>query len=196
MYDYYYQQWGTFTGIPGVSSTLYQGRHTFIDSYGRVFQENAGSYLDGSNPVLMSFQTGWMNLMGLQGFERAYWFYLLGTYLSPHKLVMNIAYDYAPAPQQSFTISPDNYGGTWGSDPVWGGSNTGGTWGGPTNLDREQWRCFFTVGKVQSFQINLQEQYDPSYGVAAGAGFNLHGLNLVVGGKKKYPTLRPAHSTG
>ena len=44
MYDYYYSQWGTFTGVPGISSTLYQSLHTYINSFGQVFQETPGLY--------------------------------------------------------------------------------------------------------------------------------------------------------
>ncbi len=191
MYDYFWKQWGSFSGIPGVSSTLFEGMHTFINEFGQVFQENPGSYQDGARPVLMSFKTGWINLMGLQGLERAYYFYLLGTYLSPHKLAIGIAYDYAPTASQTFVISPDNYAGPWGAESVWGG---GGPWGGPGSL--EQWRVFMQQQKCQAFQITLTEIYDSSIGVAPGAGFTLSGLNLVVGAKKSYPTLRPARSAG
>ena len=48
----------------------------------------------------------------------------------------------------------------------------------------------------QSFQITVQESYDPSYGVAAGAGLSLSGLNLVYGAKKGYVPLAAAVSTG
>ena len=191
MYDYYYGQWGTFTGISPIASTIYQSLHTFIDEYGRAFQETPGIYLDGSNPVLMSFQTGWLNMAGLQGLERAYYFYLIGEYLSPHRLNIQIAYDYAPAPSQQAIISPDNFNPAWGGLPLWGSNSP---YGGNPSL--EQWRIFLQQQKVQSFQIYLTEIYDPSYGIPAGAGFTLSGVNVVAGIKKQYPTLRPARSTG
>ena len=78
MYDYFFQQWGTFAGVPAISSTLYQNLHTFINSSGAVYQESPGIYLDGSNPVKMKFTTSWINLAGLQGYQRAYFFYMLG----------------------------------------------------------------------------------------------------------------------
>ena len=101
MYDYFFGQWGVFQGIPGISSTLYQNLHTYVNSVGAVYQETPGSYLDGTNPVVMSFTTGWMSLAGLQGFERAYYFYLLGTYITPHKLSIGIAYDFNPSITQN-----------------------------------------------------------------------------------------------
>jgi hypothetical protein len=69
---------GNFTGISSLSSTIYQGLHTFIDEFGRVGQENIGSYLDFSNPVLMSYKTNWFALGGIQGYQRAYFLFLSG----------------------------------------------------------------------------------------------------------------------
>jgi hypothetical protein len=37
MYDYYYQQWGTFVNVPAISSVIYQSLHTYINSSGDVF---------------------------------------------------------------------------------------------------------------------------------------------------------------
>ena len=191
MYDYYYGQWGTFVNIPAISSTLYQNLHTYLDIYGRVAQESAGVYLDPSGPVLMQFTTSWLNLAGLQGFERAYFFYLLGTYLSPHKLTVDIAYDYNSSPTQSTTISPDNFAANWGGEQLWG---SGQSWGGNGNI--EQWRVFLKQQKCSAFQISIQESYDPSFGIPAGAGLTMSGIDLVVGQKSGYPRLKAARQVG
>lgn len=179
VYDYYYGQWDTFVNIPAVSSTLYQGLHTYISSLGGVFQETPGKYLDGSNPVLMGFTTGWINLAGLQSYQRAYYFYLLGTYLSPHKLSIQIAYDYNSSPTQQIVIQPNNFSPVYGQDLTYG---SGTPYGGPSNL--EKWKIFFTQQRCEAFQLTVQEIYDPSYGVAAGPGLTLSGINCVVGLKK------------
>jgi len=189
MYDYFVQQWGTFNNIPAVSSTIYENQHTYINSSGLVFQQNPLSYLDGSNPVLQTFTTSWFNLAGLQGFQRAYFFYLLGTYLSPHKLNISIAYDYNPSPAQSFQITPDNNNSVYGEDPLYGNGNP---YGGKGNL--EQWRVFMTQQKCESFQITIAEVFDASQGMIAGAGLTLSGLNIIVGMKKAYTTLNPSRS--
>lgn len=191
MYDYFFNQWGTLTNAPAISSTLFQDLHTFINEDGSVFQESPGIYVDGSRPVLMKLQTGWINVAGLQGFERAYFFNLLGQYLSPHKLQVQIAYDYNSSPRQSVVISPDNFAGSYGSDPLYG---NGSPLGGPGSL--EQWRIFFNIQKCQAFQITITEIYDSSKGVVAGAGFTLSGLNLVVGLKSGYPRIKAANSAG
>lgn len=192
MYDYFFEQWGTFTNVPAISSTLYNGLHTYLDNLGRVFQETPGEYLDRSSPVLMKFKTSWLNLAGLQGYERAYEFYLLGTYISPHKLNMLIAYDYNPSPAQQSIITPDNMPETWGSDALWG---SGSRWGGTEGGNVEQWRIFLDRQKCQAFQITMEEVFDASYGTVAGAGLTLSGINLTVGIKSGKPSaLRASRS--
>lgn len=190
MYDYYYQQWGTFYGVPAISSCVYNSLHTFINSYGEVYQETPDLYLDGANPVVMSFTTSWFNFAGLQGFERAYYFYLLGTYYSPHKLQLQISYDYVASPSQSKVFTPDNYSSAtpspYGDQPA--------PFGAPTNI--EEWRIDFTRQKCKAFQITLNEIFDPSCGTMPGQGLSLSGLNLVVGGKKGYNPIRAKNTTG
>lgn len=191
MYDYYFDQWGTFNNIPAISSTLYQGLHTYINDFGQAFQENPGNYLDGSNPVLMSFQTSWFNLAGLQGYQRAYFLYMLAEFYSPHKVQIQIAYDYAPAPSQNSLIIPDNYSAPWGGDETWGQSSP---WGGTPTL--EQWRVFFQQQKCQAFQVYFNEIFDSSYGQPASVGLKVSGLNLVVGMKKGYVPIHAKNSVG
>lgn len=191
MYDYFYGQWGIFTGVPAISSTLYLGLHTYINSFGQAFQETPGSYLDGSTPVVMSFTTSWLNLAGLQGYQRSYFFYLLGTYYSPHKLNIQISYNYDPGIVQNLTIVPSNYSPNYGGDTPYG---QGTPYGGPGTL--EQWRIFHTQQRCQSFQITINEIYDPSLGVAAGQGLTLSGLNLVAGIKRGYRPIQSVHSAG
>lgn len=190
IYDYYYQQWGTFNGIPNISSCIYQGLHTYINDLGQLYQQST-DYLDGSRPVLMRFKTGWINLTGLQGFQRAYFFYMLGKYYSPHKLQVKVAYDYADNPETSIMIDPVNYTPAWGGDTIYGG---GPAWGGVSNIER--WRVFFQRQKCESLQIEIAEVYDASLGVQAGAGLTISGLNIVIGAKAGYPKLVPSLSAG
>lgn len=191
MYDYFFDQWGTFVGIPSLSSTLYQGLHTYINSYGQALQETPGSYLDASRPVTMQFTTNWVKLSDLQGYQRAYYFYLLGKFITPHTLSISIAYDYNSSPSQVTLLTPDNFSGFYGDDPLYGDQSP---YGGEGNV--EQWRVFLEKQRCESFQISIQENYDPSLDVAAGAGLTLSGLNMVVGVKKGYAVLKASRSVG
>lgn len=194
MYDYYYAQWGTFVGVPAVSSCIWQDLHTFIDSYGRLFQESPGTYVDGSTPVLMQFQTGPLRLDQLQSYQRAYFFYLLGHYISPHKLMVSITYDYEIGPSQSVLISPNNYSTPYGAGPSQSPYGQGSPFGGPTSL--ELWRVFLQRQRCMAMSITLQEVYDATLGVPAGAGLTLSGINLVAGFKKPFRPQSAATSVG
>lgn len=209
MYDYFFEQWGTHT-VPGISSTIYQGYHTILSPYSQVLQETPGIYLDNASPVVMSFTTAWVNLAGLQGYQRAFFFYLIGQYISPHKLQLYISYNYSSGPTQSTLIAPTNFAGVYGGpnpnpangtdyadpygqDMVFGGGNTVDDM---AKGDIEQWRVFFDIQKCQSFQIKLQEIYDASFGVKAGAGLTLSGINIIYGTKKSFRPIPASNSIG
>lgn len=194
MYDYYYEQWGTFTGVPAISSTIFQGMHTFINQYGAAYQEQTGIYLDGSNPVLMNFKTGPLRLGDLQGYQRSYFFYLLGTFLSPHKLQLLISYDYEDNSSQSMIISPTNYSTNYGTYPNQSPYGQGTPYGGGTNL--ETWRVFLQRQRCMAFAIEMREIFDSSFGTVAGAGLTLSGLNVVMGFKNQFVPQPAANSIG
>lgn len=175
MYDYYYGQWGTFINIPAVSSTLYNSLHTYINDLGQVFQETIGQYLDGSSPVLMQFTTGWISMAGLQGFERFYELLLLGTYITPFNLSVQLGFDYN-SPSQYTVVSPLNVPLTWGSDNVWGGSSP---WGGGSTVFPA--RIFPQTQKCETFQITVQEIFNPAFGTIAGAGLTLSQMSAKIG---------------
>lgn len=209
MYDYFYEQWGTFS-VPAISATIYQGYHTILNSYFTVLQETPGAYLDNASPVLMSLTTAWFNLAGLQGYERAIFFYLLGKYVTPHKLQVYIAYDYSSGPSQSTLITPTNFAGVYGGispNPADGTDSSDpygqdATFGGGTKVDDmargdvEQWRVFMAKQKCQSFQVTIKEIYDASHHIAPGQGLLLSGINFIYSGKKSYRPIPAANSIG
>ncbi len=210
MYDYFIGQWGTFKNVNAISGTIYKNKHTVLTPYSQVWQETPEAYLDGNSPVLVGFTTAWINLAGLQGYQRAYFFYLLGKYASPHKLQIYISYDYSSGPTQSTLISPTNFSGVYGGPSVNPADGTDyaspygqdATFGGSALVDDmargsvEQWRVFFAKQRCQSIQISLQEIYDPSLGMSPGEGLSLSGLNLVIGVKKGFRPIAAANSIG
>lgn len=172
MYDYYWKdeegigQWAVFDPVSAVSDCLFQNLHTYVTSAGLVYQETPAVYLDGASGISTYFKTGWFNLAGLQGFERAYFFYLLGQYISSHTLSINLYYDYdATTVAQTITITP-------------------------VANELEQWRIFLAKQKCEAFQIELTEAG------ATGAGLTMSGINLEVGLKKGYTTIKAANSAG
>lgn len=177
MYDYYYEQWGSDVGASAVSSTIYNGLHTILTPYGEILQETPNAYLNNANPVLMSFTTGWINLASLQGYERLYEIYLLGKYLSPHFLNVQIAYDYNDSIVHEVLINPMNFSS---SIPSPFGVPT--PFGSPGN--KEQFRIHAKRQLCESFQLTITEVFNPEFATIAGAGFQMSGISLVVGIKK------------
>lgn len=181
MYDYYYQQWGDWTNISAQSSVIFEDLHTYLNNYGQILQETPDEFLDYSQPVLMSFKTGWFNVAGLQGYQRFYEMQLLGKYLTPHFLEVNIGYDYNPGIMQNTVIMPINFSENYGVASPYGD----GIYGGPSNV--EEWRLFPAIQKCESFQIEVKEFYDSTHtanSVVGGAGLTLSGLLCLVGVKK------------
>lgn len=191
MYDYYFNQWATHSNIEAISSTLYESTHTYLNSIGQVFQEASGTYLDGSTPVLLSLTTSWINVAGLQGYERFYFANLLGTYQSPFTLNCTLAYDYNSSAQQAIPVLPDNYVTNYGGEASWG---SGGSWGGPGDVFTA--RLFPNKQKCQSFQLSIQEIFNPAFGQSAGQGLTLSGVSLTVGVKRGWRTQSAAKSFG
>lgn len=190
MYDYYYQQWGDFVRIPAISSTIYQGAHTYLSSSGLIAQEDPDTYLDNGNPTLIQFSTGPIWLAGITGFQRAIELIILGTYLSPHKLLVTIEFDFGKFIEQH-TITPTNATGVYGSDSLYGQTSPYGGMG-----DVEEWRIQFDTQQCQSIQVSLQELYDPSIGEAAGAGFTLSSMTVLVGVKKNIRPFAASKTVG
>lgn len=189
MYDYYYNQWGEFTGVPAISSCIFQGVHTFINSNGQVFQETKDTYLDGSNPVLLGFTTGWINLASLQGYQRFVDFYILAQYLSPHILNCSVAYDYNPSPLNFTRIQPNNFS-----------SSIPAPYGVPVpfgaHFNKEQWRVYAKKQTCQAFQLTIQEVFDPQFGTVPGAGFTMSGISARILTKANKRPFAAATSSG
>lgn len=193
MYDYYYQQWGSFTNISAISATLFDNFHTYLNEFGQIYQETPGTFTDGGNPVLMSFTTAWLSVAGLQGYERLYAMNVLGTYYTPFKLNAELAYDYNPSPIQSTLLSPtDNVGQPWGYEAAWG---TGPQWGGSAGNVFSA-RLFPQKQKCETFQLSIQEVYDATFDIPAGQGLQLSGLLAIIGVKRGSRTQSARRSFG
>lgn len=170
MYDYFVGQWSVFSTINGVSDTIFNDLQHYLDSSGVVHRETPATYLDGAAPVLMSFSTSWIKLSQLQGYQRAYFFYLLGEYISAHQLSVSVAYDYSSSSSQTTLITPTNTV--------------------PDTLER--WRIFLARQRCQAIQIAVQEVY----GGTPGAGFTLSGVSFIVGLKSPFRPTSTAHTAG
>lgn len=98
IYDYLFNQWGTFTNHEGVSATIWLGDYVYIRSNGEVYQENANIFEDAGTAYSLLIQTSWLHLGSVQGFQRVKRLIMLGDFESGvtagHGLDISAAYDF------------------------------------------------------------------------------------------------------
>lgn len=98
--------WSVDTGIGAIAATLYVGRWAWLQPNGTVWLERVGRYADDRGTIAMKAQSAWGSFAGVQGFERVWRAVLLGEYLSPHRLRIEIAHDFEDAIVQTVEIDP------------------------------------------------------------------------------------------
>lgn len=156
VYDYFMQQWSTFTNIAANDAIIYNGNYMYLTSAGIVNGETSGVYIDPLNSAIsLSLTTGWLSFAGLQGFERIKQFLILGESESPTLLSVKLAYDF-----DSTIAQTDNIPITSASIPM-------------------QYRIFMARQKCQSIQITLSDS--PT---TPTEGLRLSALALNVASKK------------
>src|SRR5205823_3851283 len=152
---------------------------------GMPMQETPGAFADAGAFIRMRIVTAWLQFAGIQGFQRVYKALLLGRYLSPHKLRVQVAYDFDPTPVQEDYVQPVP-AGTYGGGSLYGG---GTSYGGMTMYE---WRIFLAKQKCAAVQFTIE---DVSTGTA-GESMSLSALGLEVGLKGRLQKLPAASSVG
>lgn len=107
VYDYYFNQWGTFTNHTGVSAAFWNGSYVYSKSDGEIRVETPGEYLDVGSSIKLVMETGWISFEAVQGFAKLRRAFILGKYKSPHLLKTKIAYDYEPFFKNILEWDPD-----------------------------------------------------------------------------------------
>ena len=172
VYDYYSNRWTTFTNIQGLDSLEFKGSYYYVKSDGLVLKETPGLYLDNGRFINMKIKSAWIQIGGVQGFQRFYNMLILGTYLSPHKLLVKLSYDFNSFYQQETIIDSDLLAPTtYGSVSPYGS----GIYGGEFPL--YQWRVFPKLQKCQSFQYEFSDVKTDG----SGASFSLSHVIAEVG---------------
>ena len=184
VWDYYVNQWSTFSPMNAVDTCIWQGEFCYFNPVTfTVWQETPGVYVDpGNEPISMSVQLAWLWLAGLQGFSRIWEFLVMGTYGSPLTCNIQLAYDGDPSIQQNDYIdvpAPNSYGGPAGG--TYGANSTGGVYGGAPFGSLLQFRVFPAIQQCESMQINLQiTPTEPG-----GSGMTLNNINVSYGARQK-----------
>lgn len=202
VFDYFVNQWSVFTNIAGISSTNNQGTFTYLKSNGLVLQETPGVFVDNGVFIKLKIVTSWLSLAGIQGFQRIYKALILGKYFSPHKLLVQFAYDFNPINTQQTYIDATNLlsPNIYGSDATYGlNSPYGGQY--PTY----QWRLFNQQQVCEAIQISIEDcpvigTYTNNQGASVqaeyGEALSLSAISLELGVKKGLRKMSAARSFG
>lgn len=212
LYDYLFGQWSTFTNHEGLDALVAQNTYHYLRATGRVYRETVGAYSDAGARITLRLETAWIHLAeALQGFQRIWSVLVLGTWTSPHQLVVSHRTDYAPGqlptsdpsawsdPVYLDATGEDAGSAGWieaddgdnpiGEDPILGDSYGDGNYGdgdyGGEGADVYQWR--YDVGeRGQSIQLRF-EDYERSG--LAGASFEL--TEILIEGGVAGPSKKP-----
>lgn len=168
MYDYYFQQWSVFKNYNAVDSAIVDGYYYFINETGQVNKETQGQYLDNGAYIPLKIQTNWLNMAGLQGYERFYKVLVIGHYKSPHNLTFNAFFDFDEDSFQETVIPVETDPGVY------------------------QYRIFLSRQKCESIRFSLEDsELSP-----LGEGFYLSAIAFEVGIKKGLNKMAAAVSYG
>jgi len=168
VYDYYIQQWTSWTNHNAVDAIVWNNTFVFAKSNGSVYMQNRGSFNDGvingrQIPVSMEFTTPWLSFAQMQGYQKVFRAFLLGQYKAPHSLIVSVGYDFNPAFEPSVVINPNITAGSnlWGSSSTWGSDSD--PWGGDwhpyefqINLSRQ--KCTSIRFKISDFQFQTANE--------------------------------------
>jgi hypothetical protein len=190
IYNYESKLWGVYNNHNAISAETIGSDYYFLKSDEELFRQNRNKFSDGDSPITQSFETGWMTLAPLQGFQRIYKLLLLGKYKSSHKLKVSIAYDYKEAFTQSILIDPSEfidatpYGGygPYGSPSTVAYGGDGALY--QIRIDLQQQKC-------QSIKVKIEEFQDQ-----AGAGMELSAMTFQIGIKQGTNKLPEANKVG
>lgn len=181
VYDYLMQQWSVFTNITAVDSHLFDDKFTFATATGQVHQETPGVFTDNGDWIPLKMKTSWLQLAGVQGFQRVYRALFLGTYATPHSVRVQVAYDLSPGLVQDHLIDSGTVS-NYGDDTVYGGDPLVDTdtnvYGG--SFVTEQYQINLTRQKCEAVQFVIEDVRREE----AGEGMSFSSLTLVVGIKK------------
>jgi hypothetical protein len=134
MYDYFNDQWSTWTNHEGIDAVNVAGTYHYLRANPadyRVFRSNS-AYLDGGVSYSMYLETAWVKLAQVHQALQRIWFALfLGQYRSAHQLEVRVATDYRPGWSEPYVIAVDDdydpavYGeGAYGAGPYGGSSDS------------------------------------------------------------------------
>lgn len=189
VYDYFYKAWGWYTNHEGKAAVVTNTDFAYLRNDGELYIRDEDTHTDAGIPYDLYFRTAPLHMEDtVQGFHRWRSAQVLGTYVSPHKLQLEVYYNRELNPYQTFVFDPAEVLdlSVWGEDLPWGGDTV---WGGA-------W-----AGEDYNFEIKPKRQKHSAVSFAfrglpgdtPGASFEISELLLEVGvrgGPMRLPATR------
>lgn len=182
VYNYYFGQWEQSILSPIAAgditdSTIWQDSHVVSDSNGLVFVEkdNAGTYTDDGEDVLLSLKTGWLSFAGINGFVRVRRLLISSNYVSEHTLTIRLYYNNNDQDYDEYTY------------------NTTSLDGASSKADRDAYdiRLHLTRQKCSSIKVEVIEATSVS-----GESLQINALAFEVGRRRGVKRLSTNKSIG
>jgi hypothetical protein len=178
VYNYVYKFWATFTNHKALSAEVINNNYYYLRTNAELYKENRLSFSDAGVPIKLRVEVGWISFGVLQGFSRVYKMLFLGDWLSKHKLLVKVGYNFNEAWTQSVLIDPavaEIDAVAYGDDSPYG-EPVAKPYGGAGTA--YQGRVNFKQQKCQSIKLEIEDVQEN-----AGEGFSLSQLTFEVGGK-------------
>ena len=191
VYDTFFKKWSVFDNHGGKDAEVLNGSYMYLRSNENLVYKQDSSYLDNGQSISLQIDMGWLSFAGIQGFQRVYKLLALGEYFSPHKLIIDVAYNYQNLFIESKTVDSSDFinaetygdGSPYGSDTYYGGDS---------GLNAYQFRLNMRTQKAQSIRIRIREVQND----VTGRGLSLSNLNFEVGLKAGTGKIKQSQTFG
>ena len=166
VWDYVMNQWSTFTGLDSAGLAIWGDEACHVTTAGDLYREDRTVYTDGGSFVQLHVVTAWLQLAGLQGFQRVNHAALLAEGSPSHTISVRLYTDFKAASDQKVVFLPS------------------------TDTPVMQRRVHLKNQKCEAVKLDIT---DVSVSGTDG-GLSLSGLSFEIGVKKGLVKLGPARS--
>lgn len=156
LFNYYRNEWSTFTNHAGLDGALVEGTYHYLRTDGRVFVEDRTSYRDDNMPIRLALETAWLHMVGyLQGWMWFYYVSLLGTFKAPHTLRVRMRLDYETGWGEPFNL---DVGSNYNPAEYGEGNYGAGVYGGDADTHDTRYQRQIHVGALgQSISLRIED---------------------------------------
>lgn len=191
VFNYLVGQWSTFTGHATAGACMWRDQFVFVKTNGTAMLEAEGVWSDGGDVYTLKLTTAWLQVAGVQGYQRIKRAWLLGDYKGRHTLQVHFGYDHSDAWSQVCDINAysildtGTYGSVspYGSDAYYGGA-----------FPLYQFGIHLAQQKCTAIRVRIEEAQTQTGGFTEG--LSLSNVCFLVGVKRGGPKLPSARSLG